>query len=330
MVDDGNTLGVPKPSNEESERMRSHELSHTGSGTEYRWLQQHKNGLPEKEVPGFTAAMAAYQRQTLALGLRLLTVIGYALRLRNPYTLRNICVGLQGELAEPVGPASPTSSKARSNDSNSKGQGFASNTPNFLEQNGRNAVCHHRILHYPPLQRSDVTKKNETSIGAHVDYGFLTLLQVAGTVGGLQVLNNKRQCWVHVPNRPGAFIINFGDMLTKWTDGKVPATVHRVVNLDSGANQQPEHRYSSPFFLRPPLRTILDPEEFSAQLRPLGDGDAAKAEEDDGTTVKPRKPTCEDVLSSFYSQANLLKASYEYKSTHLPRKREKKWSKEQK
>ena len=46
------------------------------------------------------------------------------------------------------------------------------------------AVCHHRILHYPPL--TDYHK--EVSIGAHVDYGFLTILQ-QDQVGGLQVLN---------------------------------------------------------------------------------------------------------------------------------------------
>lgn len=44
------------------------------------------------------------------------------------------------------------------------------------------AVCHHRLLHYPPL--TDYHK--EVSIGAHVDYGFITLL-TQDMVGGLQV-----------------------------------------------------------------------------------------------------------------------------------------------
>jgi len=89
------------------------------------------------------------------------------------------------------------------------------------------SVCTHRVLHYPPL--TDYHK--EISVGAHIDYGFITIL-MTDMVGGLQVLNSsERRQWVHVPPIKHGFVVNFGDMLAKWTGNRVKATVHRVVNL---------------------------------------------------------------------------------------------------
>jgi isopenicillin N synthase-like dioxygenase len=138
-------------------------------------------------------------------------------------------------------------------------------------------VSHHRILHYPPL--ADYHK--EVSIGAHVDYGFITML-CQDQVGGLQVLNSKKSQWVHAPPIKHAFIINFGSMLAQWTNNRVKATVHRVVNLTT------QERYSSPYFLRPSLNTNLNPSHVDETLR---DEDVS----------------CEEVLTGFYSRADLLK-----------------------
>lgn len=147
-----------------------------------------------------------------------------------------------------------------------------------------NAVCHHRILHYPPL----TDYHTEVSIGAHVDYGFLTLL-VQDMVGGLQVLNNKRQQWIHVPPIQNAFVVNFGAMLQLWTRNRIKATVHRVVNLST------RERYSSPYFFRPSLDTILDPAVFD------GSSVASTNTSEEGNAL-----SCEEVLSSFYKRTNLL------------------------
>lgn len=149
------------------------------------------------------------------------------------------------------------------------------------------AVCHHRILHYPPLK----DYHNEISIGAHVDYGFLTIL-ATDLVGGLQVLNAKKQRWIHVPPRKNSFVINYGSMLAHWTKNKIPATVHRVVNLTT------RERYSSPFFLRPGLGTVLDPRAFDSDFVLNGNSS------DDGSA---KAATCEEVLAGFYQRANLLK-----------------------
>lgn len=87
-----------------------------------------------------------------------------------------------------------------------------------------------------------------------------------------------------MPPIKNAFVINFGNMLEKWTGNTIPATVHRVVNLSNS------ERYSSPYFLRPSLKTVLNPKHFDESLPDV-------------------ETTCEEVLTGFYTRANLLKTA---------------------
>merc|ERR1719487_981353 len=74
-------------------------------------------------------------------------------------------------------------------------------------------VTTHRILHYWP-QTGDTD--TNIGIGAHTDYGLLTLLY-QDAVGGLHVLNAVSKEWIHCPPIRGAFVVNIGDMLARWT-----------------------------------------------------------------------------------------------------------------
>ncbi len=47
--------------------------------------------------------------------------------------------------------------------------------------------------------------------------------------------------WVEAPPIEGAFIVNIGEMLTRWTNGRFKATPHRVVNTSG------QKRYSGQF-----------------------------------------------------------------------------------
>ncbi|WP_170557525.1 isopenicillin N synthase family dioxygenase [Ruegeria atlantica] len=87
-------------------------------------------------------------------------------------------------------------------------------------------------------------------IGAHTDYGCLTLLATDG-VSGLEV-RMPDGSWQPVSAAPGTFIINFGEMLEFWTAGKVKATEHRVV----GGTQE---RVSVPLFFNPSYETNVAP-----------------------------------------------------------------------
>ena len=82
-----------------------------------------------------------------------------------------------------------------------------------------------RILHYPP-QIGPIDPKH-LGVGAHTDYECFTILDQSAP--GLQVQNTLRQ-WVEAPPIPGAFIINIGDVMARWTNDIFTSTVHRVIN----------------------------------------------------------------------------------------------------
>ncbi|WP_171125233.1 MULTISPECIES: isopenicillin N synthase family oxygenase [unclassified Ruegeria] len=101
---------------------------------------------------------------------------------------------------------------------------------------------------YP--QRPAWAGAQDFGIGAHTDYGCLTLLATDGTPGLEAQLPDGN--WAEVCADPGTFIINFGEMLEFWTKGQVKATMHRVVG---GA----EERLSIPLFFNPSYDTNVAP-----------------------------------------------------------------------
>jgi isopenicillin N synthase-like dioxygenase len=106
-----------------------------------------------------------------------------------------------------------------------------------------------RLLHYPPQPPLDRTTANVVGTGAHSDYGCLTIL-AQGEVGGLQVQNAAGD-WVAAPPVPGAFVVNLGDQMARWTNDVFAATRHRVINLSG------RERYSLPFFYEPNYDAVI-------------------------------------------------------------------------
>lgn len=100
-----------------------------------------------------------------------------------------------------------------------------------------------RLLRYPPTDPAKL-EPGQLGAGAHTDYGFLTLL-FQDDVGGLQV-QDKSGAWIDVPPEPGAIVVNSGDLLERWTNGKYRSTPHRVAPR-VGART----RYSIAMFIDP-------------------------------------------------------------------------------
>jgi len=102
---------------------------------------------------------------------------------------------------------------------------------------------------YYPV-RPDWAGARDFGIGAHTDYGCLTLLATDGKPG--LELRSRDGKWQALSAEPGCFIINFGEMLQMWTAGRVVATEHRV----RGTRQE---RISIPMFFNPNHDTNVAP-----------------------------------------------------------------------
>jgi isopenicillin N synthase-like dioxygenase len=105
-----------------------------------------------------------------------------------------------------------------------------------------------RLLHYPG-SATPTLDPSQLGAGAHTDYGFMTLL-FQRNVGGLQVLD-RSDAWIDVPPRHDAVIVNSGDLLERWTNGKYRSTKHRVIAGD-------QDRLSIAMFVDPDPDTVVE------------------------------------------------------------------------
>jgi isopenicillin N synthase-like dioxygenase len=101
-----------------------------------------------------------------------------------------------------------------------------------------------RCVHYERVEGEPPALPDQQRMGAHTDYGIVTVLY-ADPVPGLEVLGADGQWW-GVIAEPGAFIINIGDMLSRWTNDRWRSTMHRVVPPPGDG---PARRRSTAFFL---------------------------------------------------------------------------------
>ena len=98
-----------------------------------------------------------------------------------------------------------------------------------------------RLLHYPPAAFEGPALRAE----AHEDINAITLL-LGAEEGGLEILDRDGR-WLAINPRPGALVVNVGDMLARLTNDVLPSTTHRVVNPPP--ERRGMARYSMPFFL---------------------------------------------------------------------------------
>ena len=83
-----------------------------------------------------------------------------------------------------------------------------------------------RMVNYA-LPEGQQLEPNQLGMGAHTDYGIVTVLW-ADAVPGLEILGPD-QAWHSVIPAPGAILVNLGDLLARWTNDRYTSTMHRVV-----------------------------------------------------------------------------------------------------
>lgn len=102
---------------------------------------------------------------------------------------------------------------------------------------------------------------SDQASGPHTDHGIVTILWQDMT-GGLEVMG-RDNAWMPAPPVAGSYVINVGELLKRWTNGRFQATVHQVVHLKDA------DRFSMPLFCNPDYATVVDPRQLG-----VADGDA--------------------------------------------------------
>ncbi|RAL03261.1 Clavaminate synthase-like protein [Aspergillus ibericus CBS 121593] len=113
-------------------------------------------------------------------------------------------------------------------------------TEDYFDPLTDGAVATMRMLHYP-AQPKDADEKLNRGIGAHTDFGCITLL-LQDEVDGLQVLDAPTGEWLDVQPVPGAYVVNLGNLFMRMANDQYKSNIHRVINKSG------RERYSIPFF----------------------------------------------------------------------------------
>ncbi|OOF94965.1 hypothetical protein ASPCADRAFT_131534 [Aspergillus carbonarius ITEM 5010] len=121
-----------------------------------------------------------------------------------------------------------------------------------LKEDWFDGFCHDsanimRLLRYPPQPADGL----ERGIGAHTDFGGLTIL-LQDDKGGLQVWDRESSQWADADPVPGALVVNLGNMLMRWTNDRYLSNLHRVINISG------QERYSVPYFISGNLDYLVE------------------------------------------------------------------------
>jgi isopenicillin N synthase-like dioxygenase len=84
-----------------------------------------------------------------------------------------------------------------------------------------------RAINYERRAGAPDPRPDQLRMGAHSDYGSLTILS-ADDVPGLEI-SDREGSWSPVRPPAEGFLVNLGDLLAEWTNDRWRSTVHRVV-----------------------------------------------------------------------------------------------------
>jgi isopenicillin N synthase-like dioxygenase len=112
------------------------------------------------------------------------------------------------------------------------------------------------VNNYPA--QPELPRPGQVRVGAHTDRGGITLLAADAAPGGLEVRLPTNGAWVAVTIPPDAYLVQVGDLFSRWTNLVVHGNVHRVVNPPR-AIAASARRQSVVYFHYPALDTVVTP-----------------------------------------------------------------------
>jgi isopenicillin N synthase-like dioxygenase len=107
----------------------------------------------------------------------------------------------------------------------------------FFTRHTGHATHTMNINWYPPVSVTGVPEPGQFRIGPHTDFGTVTILDREPGRGGLQVWT-EQDGWEDAPYQPGAFTINTGDLLARWSGGRWKSNRHRVLPPQAQAPEE--------------------------------------------------------------------------------------------
>ncbi len=102
------------------------------------------------------------------------------------------------------------------------------------------------LIYYPGSE----TRNGGYGVSPHTDFGCLSLL--AQRSAGLQVELTGGE-WAEVEPLADSYVVNVGDLMSRWTNGLFRSVPHCVVNTSGSA------RYSAVVFVDPDSQTLINP-----------------------------------------------------------------------
>ncbi len=108
--------------------------------------------------------------------------------------------------------------------------------PGYFETFTTHSTDTLRVNHYERRSTESNPTSGQFGMGAHTDYGIVTVLY-ADQVPGLQLLSAHKE-WVDVQPEPGCFLINLGDLTAQWTNDRWRSTLHRVLPPNPGTTRR--------------------------------------------------------------------------------------------
>jgi isopenicillin N synthase-like dioxygenase len=110
----------------------------------------------------------------------------------------------------------------------------------YFDDDFQGASCTVRLIQYAP---QPINETDLFGFAPHTDGSFITFLP-RSKLPGLEV-QTKDGDWIHPPDVPGAFVVNTGEMLSRYSNDRFVPTPHRVINRSGRV------RHAMPFFFGP-------------------------------------------------------------------------------
>jgi isopenicillin N synthase-like dioxygenase len=107
----------------------------------------------------------------------------------------------------------------------------------FFTRHTGHATHSMNINWYPPMAVAGQPEPGQYRIGPHTDFGTVTILDREPGRGGLQVWT-EQDGWEDAPYVAGAFTINTGDLLARWSGGRWKSNRHRVLPPQAEAPEE--------------------------------------------------------------------------------------------